>query len=155
MDEDRPTRVARISAEISTSADLDEVCRWLIECRYNALRLEAHHVPALGRQSRLRVALPITAARAVLCTLWLVDEVDPSTFLLAGSLRSVAHPKSSEIKLSFDGRTGASTRPAVPQGQGNEAALQLLDLIAASIARPRLLDYLQTPSRTMTLSAAG
>jgi hypothetical protein len=155
MNEDRPLWVARISAEISSSADLNDACRWLIECQYRPVRLDADHMPALGRHSWLRVALPITAPRAVLCTLWLVDDVDSGSCLLAGTLRFVAHPRASDIRLSFDGRTAAATRPVVSQGQGDEAALQLLDLIAASIVRARQIGQQQMLSRTMPLSAAG
>jgi hypothetical protein len=128
MNEDRPLLIARISAEMSAFADLSEACRWLIECQHNPLRLHAGHLPALGRNTWLRVARPITAPRAVLCTLWLIAEVDGGGFLVAGTIRFVAHPTASDVRLSFDGR-------AVPTGDGNRAALQLLELIAASIGR--------------------
>jgi hypothetical protein len=139
MQEDRLMLVARISAEISVPADLNDVCQWLIECQYNPVRLDADDLPAIGQHSWLRVALPITAPRAVLCTLWLVDEVGAGGCLLAGTLRFVAHPRASEIRLSFDGRTAAATRPEGHRGRRDEAARQLLKLIGASIARPRLL----------------
>jgi hypothetical protein len=129
MNEDRPMLIARVSAEMSALADLSEVCRWLIECQYNPVRLDAGHLPALGQHSWLRVARPITAPRAVLCTLWLIAEVEGGGCLVAGTLRFVAHPTGSDVRLSFDGR-------AVPTGEGNRAALQLLELIAASIGRP-------------------
>lgn len=120
--------IARISAEMSTLVDLSAVCRWLIECQYNPVRIDAGHLPALGQHTWLRVGRPITAPRAVLCTLWLVAEVGSGGCLVAGTLRFVAHPTASDVRLRFDGR-------AVPTGEGNRAALQLLELIAASIGR--------------------
>jgi hypothetical protein len=131
--------VARISAEISVPADLNDVCQWLIECQYSPVRLDADHLPAIGQHSWLRVALPITAPRAVFCTLWLVEDAGPGGCLLAGTLRFVAHPRASDIRLSFDGRTVAATRPESHRGRGDDAGRQLLELIGASIARPRLL----------------
>lgn len=120
--------IARISDEMFAVAVLSEVCRWLIECQYNPVRLDAGRLPALGQHTWLRVARPITAPRAVLCTLWLIAEVEGDGCLAAGTLRFVAHPTASDVRLSFDGR-------AVPSGEGNRAALQLLELIAASIGR--------------------
>lgn len=125
--------IARTSAEISALADLSDVCRWLIECQYNPLRVDAGHLPALGQHSWLRVARPVTAPRAVLCTIWLVEEAEGGC-LIAGILRFVGHPTASDVRLSFDGR-------AVPTGQEDRTALQLLELIAASIGRPRDLCY--------------
>jgi hypothetical protein len=146
MQENRPTLMARISTQISATADLNQVIRWLIECQNDPMSLDAGHLPALGRGSRLRVARPVTAPRAVLCALWLVEEVDAGVCLLAGHLRFVAHPTASEIKVSFDGH-------ALPQI--GDAALQLLELIASSIKRlsPRALVEI-APVRAR-LSAAG
>ena len=124
--------VARVSAEIFASTDLAEVCEWLIERQHNPVRLHADHLPALGRHTRLRVARPITARRAVLCTLWLIEDADGGDCLVAGTLRFVSHPTASDVRLSFDGR-------AVPTSQGDSAARQLLELIASSIERPRSL----------------
>ena len=126
--------IARTSAEISAFADLGDVCRWLIECQYNPLRVDAGHLPALGQHTWLRVARPVTAPRAVLCTIWLVEEAEGGGCLVAGTLRFVGHPTASEVRLSFDGR-------AIPTGQEDRAALQLVELIAASIGRPRDLNY--------------
>jgi len=124
--------VARVSAEIFASTDLAEVCEWLIERQHNPVRLHADHLPALGRHTRLRVARPITARRAVLCTLWLIEDADGGDCLVAGTLRFVSHPTASDVRVSFDGR-------AVPTSQGDSAARQLLELIASSIERPRSL----------------
>jgi hypothetical protein len=134
MNEDRLRLVARISAEINALADLSEVCRWLIECQYDPPRLDADRLPALGRHSWLRVARPVTAPRAVLCTLWLVECGEGGGCLVAGTLRFVGHPTASEVRLTFDGR-------AIPTGREDRAALQLVELIAASIGRPRDLTY--------------
>src|SRR6202171_4566719 len=134
MNEDRLRLVARISAEITALADLSEVCRWLIECQYNPPRLDADRLPALGRHSGLRVARPVTAPRAVLCTLWLVECGEGGGCLVAGTLRFVGHPTAPDVRLSFDGR-------AVSTGPGDRTAHQLLELIAASIGRPRIVAY--------------
>ena len=132
MQEDRQLLVARISAEIRALTNLSAVCEWLIERQHKPVRLDAEHVPALGRHSWLRLDRPITAPRAVLCTLSLLDEVDARICLLAGTLRFVAHPVASDVRLSFDGR-------ALRAGQGDRAARQILELIASSIERPRNL----------------
>jgi hypothetical protein len=134
MNEDHPLLIARMSAEISALGDVSEACRWLIECQYSPLRLDADHLPAIGRHSWLRVARPVTAPRAVLCTLWLIEEAEGGGCLVAGTLRFVGHPTASNVRLSFDGR-------AVPTGREDSAALQLLQLIASSIGRPRTVDY--------------
>lgn len=138
--------MARISAQICASADLNQVIRWLIECQNVPMSLDAGHLPALGRGSRLRVARPVTAPRAVLCALWLVEEVDAGVCLLAGHVRFVAHPTGSEIKVSFDGHA----RP-----QLGDAALQLLELIASSIKRLSPLALVEIAPVRASLSAAG
>ena len=140
MNDDRPTLVARISAEIFASTGLAEVCAWLIESRHNPVRVEADHLPALGRPSWLRLARPITARRAVLCTLSLLDELDRGSCLVAGTLRFVGHPTASNVRMNFDGR-------AIPTDEGDSAARQLLELIVASIEK--------TASRTIRLTATG
>jgi hypothetical protein len=155
MNEDRPMWVARISAEVFASTDLHAACRWLIECQYSPVRLDAERMPALGRHSRLRVALPITAPRAVLSTLWLVDDVESGICLLAGTLRFVAHPTTPVIRLSFDGRTAAATRPVGPQGRPDDAALQLLEHIVSSIGRSSPLALVEIAPVDARLSAAG
>jgi hypothetical protein len=139
MQEDRQLTVARISAETSASAKLDEVCRWLIERQLNPMRLGVDHLPALGQDCWLRIALPITAPRAVLCTLWLVEDADPGGCLLAGHLRFVAHPIAADIRMSFSGRTAAAMRSGLLQRDANQAASQLLEVITQSIERPRIL----------------
>jgi len=146
MQENRPTLMARISTQISASADLNQVIRWLIECQHDPMRLDAGNLPALGRGGRLRVARPVTAPRAVLCALWLVEEVDAGVCLLAGHLRFVAHPTASEIKVSFDGH-------ALPQI--GDAALELLELIASSIKRLSPHARVEIAPARARLSAAG
>jgi hypothetical protein len=134
--EDRRLAVARISAEASASAALDEVCRWLIARQSNPVRLDLDDLPALGQDCWLRLALPVTAPRAVLCALWLLEDIDAGGCLMTGHLRFVAHPTSPDIKLSFSGRTATAMKPTLPQGHANHAARQLLELIAESIERP-------------------
>lgn len=137
--------MARISAQISTSADLNQVCRWLIECLHDPVHVDADHLPALGSHSRLRVARPITARRAVLCALWLIEEVDAGVCVLAGHLRFVAHPTALEIKVSFHGQA----RPQI-----GATALQLLEVIAASIKRLSPLGIAEIASTRTPLMAA-
>jgi hypothetical protein len=132
---------ARVSAELIASTDLTEVCEWLIERRHNPVLVRADHLPALGRRTRLSVARPITAPRAVLCTLCLFEDVDGGGCLVAGTLRFVAHPTAADVRLSFQGLMVGTT-------PGNDGAFQLLELIASSIARSNV-------SRTEPISAAG
>lgn len=131
------SNVVRISAERSTPARLDDVFRWLVQHQGTAMRLDVDEVPAVGRHSWLRLASPITAPRAVLCTLWLVDDVVAGACLLAGHLRFVAHPTSSGVRLSFSGRTAVGMRSMALRRQADHAAQQLLEVIGNSIERPR------------------
>ena len=140
MQEDRSSTGARLSAETSTSAGLDDVWRWLVECKGNPVSFDADDLPALGLETRLRLALPMTARRAVLCALWLLEDVGAGSCLLAGQLRFVAHPGGSEIRLSFNGRTAAPIRSGLLGRQADHVASQLLAVIAESIQRPPALD---------------
>lgn len=131
--------VARISAETSASAHLTAVFRWLIEAQHKLLRLVAEELPALGQASRLRLGRPITAPRALLCALWLLEDEDGGGCLMAGQLRFVAHPTSSDVRMSFSGGTMTVMRPGPvwnQSGQAEHAARQLLQAIAGSIERP-------------------
>ena len=131
---------ARVSAEIFASTGLSQVCVWLIERQHSPMRLHADHLPALGRQTRLRVGRPITARRAVLSTLWLIEDAE-SRPLIAGTLRFVSHPTAVNVRLSFDGLS-------IHAGRGHAAARQLLELIAASVTA-------SDASRADPMSAAG
>jgi hypothetical protein len=137
MQDSRFSNVARISAERSTPAPLDEVLRWLVQHQGTAMRLDVEEVPALGRHSWLRLARPITAPRAVLCTLWLVDDVVAGACLLAGHLRFVAHPTRSVVRLSFSGRSAVAMSSGALHRQAEHAARQLLEVIGSSIESPR------------------
>jgi hypothetical protein len=130
--------VARVSVETSALADLDEVCRWLIQRQVNPVRFDALDLPALGQSSWLKLALPITAPRAVLCALWLLEEMTPGGCFMVGQLRFVARPTGSDVRLSFSGRT-ATAMGSVLLRQANDAAQQLVGVIAASIGRPSQL----------------
>src|SRR5258708_32635630 len=103
MGDDRQL-VARISAELSASTGLTEGCAWLIESRHHPVRLEAGHLPALGRRRWLGVARPITAPRAVPCPLWLLHEPEPGSRPGAGKLPFRGPPPPSARPMSFDGR---------------------------------------------------
>jgi hypothetical protein len=135
MHADRQLVVARISAETSASAHLAEALRWLIDAQSKLLRLVAEEVPALGQASRLKVGRPITAPRALLCALWLLEDEDAGECLMAGQLRFVAHPTASDIRMSFSGGTTTVMRHG-PVQQADHAARQLLQAIAGSIERP-------------------
>jgi hypothetical protein len=126
---------ARLAAETSAPAKLDEALRWLIDRQYNPVRLGFNDLPALGQDCWLKLALPITAPRAVICALWLIEDIDDGGCLLAGQLRFIGHPTGMETRLSFSGRT------AVPIEPGQDAARQLIGVIAASIkSRSTLAD---------------
>jgi hypothetical protein len=145
MNEHRLPLVAPISAEMLVSTDLDDVYRWLVECHYNPVRLDAVHLPAIGQHTWLSVGPPITARRAVLCTLWLVELVEGGGCLVAGHPRFVAHPTTSDVKVAFDGRTAAAPRTEVPSAGGN-VARQLLVQVAAAIERTQPLAQIEMAS---------
>lgn len=126
----------RISVETSASAHLDEVCRWLIERHTNPWRLEADDLPAFGQGAWLRLAVPMTARRAALCAIWLLDDLDRGACLLAGQLRFVAHPTASNIAVSFSGRTAMAMTTGMLHRGAHHAVGQLLQLIAESIEGP-------------------
>jgi hypothetical protein len=126
----------RISAEASAPADLDDVCRWLVDSRSNPVRINGGDLPALGHESRLALDLPITAPRAVLCALYLLEDVDAGGCLLAGQLRFVARPSGPGIKLSFNGRTAMAMSAEVVRHQAHHITRQLVELIAETIRRP-------------------
>ena len=128
-----------MSAETSASASLDDVWRWLIRCQSSPVHLEVDDLPALGQGTRLRLALPLSAPRALLCTLWLLEDIDARACLLAGQLRFVAHPTASEIKLRFDGRSAMPMRSDGVGPQSGRVARQLITVIAESIERPSAL----------------
>jgi hypothetical protein len=137
MNDRLPSMLARISAETSVSAHLHEACRWVIECQTNQARLDVEDLPALGCGSRLIVGRPITAARAVMCALWLLEDAVGGACLLAGRIRFLAHPTDSGIRLSFRGRAATATGSGLPLGQADHAARQLLEVVAKSLGRGR------------------
>lgn len=133
-------------------ADLTDVFRWLAQRHGSAMRLDVADVPALGQHSWLRLALPITAPRAVLCTVWLVDDVVAGECLLAGHLRFVSHPTESDIRLSFSGRTATAMRSGGLHSQANHAARQFLEVIGRSIERPRILPFTASASQSAAIN---
>jgi hypothetical protein len=139
MDVKRPLAVARISVETSAPVDLNAVCRWLIERQGNPARFDAGDLPALGQKTRLRLARPVTAPRAVLCALWLLEDLGAGGCLLAGQLRFVAHPTGSDVRLSFIGRTAEALKSVSLGRHADDAARQLIELISDSIERPASL----------------
>jgi hypothetical protein len=131
--------VDRVSAEASISADLTDVCRWLIECQGNPVRLDIDDLPALGQHSRLRLALPMTAPRAIFCALYLLEDEDAGGSLLAGQLRFLSHPTGADIRITFTGRIAVPMPTSLSVYQADDAARQLLKVIAKSIVRPPAL----------------
>src|SRR5258707_7098161 len=97
------SKATRISVETSASANLDQVVRWLLECRGNPLRLEAHHLPSLGQSARLLLAVALTARRAVACAPWLPDDHGPGARLVSRPLRLAAHPHAGDHQMSLSG----------------------------------------------------
>ena len=132
------SKATRITVETSASANLDEVSRWLLECRANPLRLEAEHLPSLGQGARLMLAVPMTARRAVLCALWLLEDSTAGACLLSGQLRFVEHPSRSDVTLSFSGQTAMAMTSGFLYRQAHHAVGELLQLIAESIPQPTI-----------------
>ena len=155
VQEDRRFALARITAEASASAALDDVCRWLIARQSNPVRLDVDDLPALGQGCWLRLALPVTAPRAVLCSLWLLEDIDAGGCLMTGHLRFVAHPIRSDIRLSFSGRTATAMKPTVLHGHSDHAARQLLEVIAASIECPLAAVQPSLATRTAAFAVAA
>jgi hypothetical protein len=133
------SKATRISVETSVSANLVEVSRWLVECRSNPLRVEAEHLPSLGQGAKLMLAVPMTARRAVLCVLWLLEDGAAGACLLSGQLRFVAHPTASDVVLSFSGHTAIPMTSAFLYRRAHHAVGELLQLIAESIPYPGAL----------------
>ncbi len=130
------SKATRISVETAASANLVEVSRWLLEARSNPLRLEAGQLPSLGQGARLMLAVPMTARRAVLCALWLLEDSAAGACLLSGQLRFVAHPSGSEVTVSFSGHTAMVMTSGFLYRQAHHAVGEMLQLIAESIPQP-------------------
>ncbi len=132
------SKATRISVETSASANLDDVCRWLLECRANPLRLKAEHLPSLGQGVRLVLDVPMTARRAVLCALTLLEDGAAGACLVSGQLRFVAHPSEPDVTLSFSGHTAMAMPSGFLYRQAHHAVGELLQLIAESIPQPAI-----------------
>ncbi len=132
------TKATRISAETTASASLVDVSRWLIERRSNPLRLKADHLPSLGQGARLMLAAPMTARRAVLCAVTLLEDGAAGACLLSGQLRFVADPHGPEVTLSFRGHAAMSMTSGFLYRQAHHAVGELLQLIAESIPQPAI-----------------
>jgi len=133
------SKATRISVETSASANLVEVSRWLIARRSNPLRLEAEDLPSLGQGAKLVLALPMTARRAVLCAVWLLEDRAAGACLVSGQLRFVAHPTASDVVLSFSGHTAIPMTSGFLYRRAHHAVAELLQLIAESIPYPGAL----------------
>jgi len=132
------SKATRITVETSASANLDDVCRWLLECRATPLRLKAEHLPSLGQGVRLVLDVPMTARRAVLCALTLLEDGAAGACLVSGQLRFVARPSGSDVTLSFSGHTAMAMTTGFLYRQAHHAVGELLQLIAESIPQPAI-----------------
>jgi len=128
------SKATRISVETSASANLVDVSRWLLEARGNPLLLEAGHLPSLGQGARLMLAVPMSARRAVLCAVRLLED-SAGACLLSGQLRFVAHPNGSDVTMSFSGHTAMAMTSGFLYRQAHHAVAELLQLIAESISQ--------------------
>ena len=124
----------QIFAQTSASASLDEVSSWLLGYRSNQLQLDAEDLPALGQRVRLRLELPLTARRAILCTVSLFDDVADAV-LLSGQLRFVAHPTGPDITVSFSGHTTNAMSSGALRRRAQRAVAELVELIADLLSR--------------------
>jgi hypothetical protein len=132
------SKATRISVETSASANLDQVTRWLLECRANPLRFNAEHLPSLGQGARLVLAAPMTARRAVICALWLLEDAATGECLVSGQLRFVAHPTGSDVTVAFSGHSAMAMTTGFLYRQAHHAVGELLALIAESIPQPAI-----------------
>jgi hypothetical protein len=137
MSDRQTSTFARISAETSASAHLYEACHWVNERQASQVRLGVDDLPALGSRTTLILGRPITAARAVICALWILEDAVGGACLLAGRIRFLAHPRDPGIRLSFSGRAATPTRSGLQLGEADHAARQLVEMIARSLGRGR------------------
>jgi hypothetical protein len=114
MQEFRPWVSARLSAETSAPANLDEALRWLIDSQCNPVRIAVDDVPALGLYCWLRLAPPITAPRAVICALWLIEDIDDGACVLGRPPAVRGSPDGNgyqaELQRADGGADGTRTR---------------------------------------------
>ncbi len=84
----------------------------------------------------MMLAVPMTARRAVLCALWLLEDGAAGGCLLSGQLRFVAHPIEPDVTVSFRGHTAMAMTSGFLYRQAHHAVGELLQLIAESISQP-------------------
>ncbi len=125
--------VAGVLADTKLFTSLADLYLWLSQNQGNEVELPG---------SRLHVGLPMTAARAVICTIWLLDSSLGSTPLLAGRLRALIHPRDGSVRLTFTGsadpRLAGKDESASSErvrSEGARVARQLLELIAIDCER--------------------
>ncbi len=129
--------VAGVRSETTVYTSLANIHLWLA-------RNQGAEVDLSG--SWLHVGPPITAARAVLCTIWLHGELGDDAPLLAGRLRGLINPRDGSVRLGFDGSAAPelagsaspATRERVRLG-GSRRALDMLELIARDCQTEQLL----------------
>lgn len=125
--------VTNIRSETTVLTSLTNIHLWLARNQGGEVELPG---------SRLQVGLAMTAPRAVICTIWLLEKRGGPTPLLAGRLRGVINPRDGSVRLGFDGgasRTlAAGNVPATTErvrSEGARVARDLLDLIAGECER--------------------
>ncbi len=128
--------VTGVRSKTAVFTSLANVQLWLAEHQGAEVRLPG---------SRLHVGLPVAAARAVVCTIWLMGPGSGPAPLLAGRVRALVNPHSGAVRLDFSGcaspallAAGAVTSEHVRR-EGERVAHSLLELVAQACEGARAL----------------
>lgn len=118
--------VSLIRTEITVSVSLANIYVWLAQNRGRDVRVVASWPAPPRHEVHLRLGLPISAARAVICDVWLVDKQDVTTPLLSGRLFGLVNPHDDSVRLIFEGYAGQGI------DEGASFARCVIDLVAAA-----------------------
>jgi hypothetical protein len=125
--------VTGVRSETTVFTSLANIHLWLTQNQGAEVELPGLH---------LHVGLPITAPRAVICTVWLLEKAGGSTPLLAGRLRGLTNPRDGSVRLVFDGTAAPELAgrgaPATGERVHDElarVARHLLEMIALDCNR--------------------
>lgn len=131
-----------IRSETVATASLANVYMWLARNRGGQVDISdlcADH-PSCG--ALLGLGLPIAAARAVICTMWMLEKEGSESPLLVGRFCALINPHDGSVTLVFDGsvrerpfRGMAPTNRERVRSEGIGHARHLLELIAVACAR--------------------
>ena len=131
--------VGGIHSETTVHASLSDIYLWLAKYRGGQVDASRLFPAAPTRDVSLHVGLPISAARAVICAMWLVEKPGSPTPLLAGRIRGLMNPRDASVQLRFDGTAwpsavggAAATKSDYVRIEGTRLARHLLELIAAA-----------------------